>query len=245
MPPPDESYKHKRGTLRLDEMFETALKYRNLSNTHRKLFARFVREVGKNFADEISPKIALDYLTERYGSGNGKSFNNVRIVLNTVFKLCLIEAGIECSPFEKVMPRRVETVIHHRPLTQEEFLKAFHAAEEPWKTLSLIAWHTGARLETCKRIMEELLTSPADEIIIKPGKTARFGRSVYIPIHPELRAWIDHVIASEVDWHSWQVKQLDSKLHVSPYVCLLRLLNILDTDEGKFSFPALFIHYTL
>ena len=101
------------------------------------------------------------------------------------------------------MPRRVENVEHHRPLTQDEFLKAFHAADEPWKTLSLIAWHTDARLETCKRNMEELLTSPADEITINPGKTARFGRSVYIPIHPELRAWIDHVIASGADWKSW------------------------------------------
>lgn len=36
LPPPEETHKHKRGTLRLDAMFETALNYRKLSETHKK-----------------------------------------------------------------------------------------------------------------------------------------------------------------------------------------------------------------
>jgi integrase len=137
------------------------------------------------------------------------------------------------------MPRRVENVEHHRPLTEEEFLTAFHAAEEPLKTLSLIGWHTGARLETCKRIMVELLSHPANDITIKPGKTARFGRSVFIPIHAELRAWIDHIIESGADWKSWEMKQVSGKKRLSPYVQLLRSLNIMDTEDGKASFHSL------
>lgn len=70
---------------------------------------------------------------------------------------------------------------HYRALT-EEFIKAFNAANDPWKTLSLIAWHTGQRLETCKRIAEKLFVDGnISDITITPGKTARFGRAVYIP----------------------------------------------------------------
>lgn len=230
---------HKRGSIRLDAMFDAALQYRKLSRTHKSIFDRFVRECGKTFADQITPQIALDYLRTRYGQGNGKSFNNSKTIINTIFKLCMIETGLEVSPFERIVNMRIDNVQHHRPLTQEEFLMAFNAAEEPWKTASLIAWHTGARLETCKRIMVELLTDPADSITIKPGKTSRFGRSVFIPIHAELRQWIDHIIASGVDWKGWQFKEVKGKERLSYYVSLLRSLGINDTEDGKASFHSL------
>ena len=236
---PDPPKDHKRGSIRLDAMFQTALQYRKLSKTHKSIFDRFVRECGKIYADQITPRIALEYLRSKYGQGNGKSFNNSKTILNTIFKLCMIETGLEISPFERIMNMRVEKVQHHRPLTQEEFLRAFHAAEEPWKTASLIAWHTGARLETCKRIMQELLTNPADSITIKPGKTSRFGRSVFIPIHAELLQWINKIIASGVDWQSWQFKEIKGKERLSYYVSLLRSLNINDTEDGKASFHSL------
>lgn len=234
---------HKRGSIRLDAMFDAALQYRKLSRTHKVIFDRFVRECGKTYADQITPTIALEYLREKYSSGNGKSFNNSRTILNTIFRLCVIETGLNESPFARIMNMRIDNVQHHRPLTQDEFLKAFQAAVEPWKTASLIAWHTGARLETCKRIMRELLTSPADSITIKPGKTSRFGRSVYIPIHAELRQWIDNILASGVDWQSWTFKELrgnDRKgERKSYYVYLLNSLGIGDTEDGKASFHSL------
>lgn len=234
---------HKRGSIRLDEMFETALQYRKLSKTHKSIFDRFVRESGKKYADEITPKLALEYLRDKYGKGNGKSFNNAKTILNTIFKLCIIETGLSESPFDRIMNMRVENVQHHRALTQDEFIRAFHAAEEPWKTASLIAWHTGARFETCKRIMEELLNNPADDITIKPGKTSRFGRSVYIPIHPELRQWINGIIASGVDWKEWKFKKNAGNYKTGEqrtyYVHLLNSVGVNDTEEGKASFHSL------
>lgn len=234
---------HKRGSIRLDAMFDTALQYRKLSNTHKCIFDRFVKESGKTFADEITPKVALEYLRKKYGKGNGKSFNNAKTILNTIFKLCVIETGLSESPFERIMNMRVENVQHHRALTQDEFIRAFNAAEEPWKTASLIAWHTGARFETCKRIMEELLNNPSDDITIKPGKTSRFGRSVYIPIHPELRQWINGIIASGVDWKEWKFKKNAGNYKTGEqrtyYVHLLNSVGVNDTEEGKASFHSL------
>lgn len=235
---------HQRGVIRIDEMFQTALKYRQLSDTHKKSFTRFtadMEEHGIRYADQVTPKIALDYLVRMYSNKgqNGKSFNNNKTILNTIFRLCLIESGLKDSPFENVMPMRLQEIQHHRALTQDEFLRAFQAAEEPWKTVSLIAWHTGARLETCKRIMQELLTNPSDSITIKPGKTSRFGRSVFIPIHTELRQWIDNILASGVDWKAWKFKEIKGKDRLSYYVSLLRSLGINDTEEGKASFHSL------
>lgn len=235
---------HERGVIRLDKMFDVALKYRNLSDTHRKSFTRFIAEMDKQgivYADQVTPKIALDYLVRMYSKNgqNGKSFNNNKTILNTIYKLCLIESGLKESPFEQVMQMRLSEVEHHRALTEDEFIRAFNKAEEPWKSVSLVAWHTGARLETAKRILKQMLEEQSADTTIKPSKTANFKRSVYIPFHAELREWIKEVIESGADWRSWQYKQKYNNTPKSYYVGLLESVGVYDTDEGKASFHSL------
>ena len=180
------SHAIRRKRLKLAEWQEAAAKYRDLSRDTIKIFNRFVKSISERYFDEITPERALRYLNENFGDdGKGKSFNNNKSVLNTVFRLLRIDAGIESSPFERI-PNRKHVAEHQRPFTEEEFLRIYHAAAEPWKTAVLIAWWTGLRQESVFNLKWSAIEG--DVLTTMPGKTARFGRAVRIPIHPQLLA---------------------------------------------------------
>lgn len=213
---------HKRGTVRLDKMYEIASKYRALNpETHLAAMTRFIQATKLTYADEVTPKIALDYLRETYGSGNGKSYNNNRTYLNTVFKLCLIESGLKKSPFEDILNMRLRSVETHRSLTDEEFLRLFTAAREPWKTAMLISWYTGLRQMDCFRLKwSEIQNGWIHKL---PDKTKRYKRAVMIPIHPDLQAHL----ATLPFTRSIRFKSTDNRLHRSQ-----RLLDAFQETEG-------------
>lgn len=177
-----------RNGLKLSAMFDIASKYRKLSITHQRAWNRFVQSSNVKYAKEVTPQIALQYLQENFGQGNGKSFNNNKTYLNTIFKLCLIEGNIQTSPFENVQNMRLTGMESHRPITAEEFLKLFSAAREPWKTAMFISWHTGLRKSDCFTLCWKDIHS--DCIMKVPKKTSRYNRSVYIPLHEELKEYL-------------------------------------------------------
>ena len=231
-----------KGSIKLKDMFDLACTYRQLSNDHRKRWSHFCEHVGVKKANEVTAKIARDYLRDNFGSGNGKNYNNYLTALNVIFRLCLIDAGMDRSPFADLPRMRVKSVKHYRPLTEDEFIKIFNAANIRWKTLVLVGWHTGQRFETCIRILKELAIKDVENITIIPGKTARFGRAVFIPLHHQLRDWFNKLRQSYTlkDIQSWSFNtRRDPQSNDRYFANLLKELNICDTSEGKASFHSL------
>ena len=186
--PPEEApvitKDRRRKRLKLADGIATAEKYREVSADGKKIWNRFVRNVGCNYFDEVTPEVALAYLQKFYGAPDkGKSFNNNKSALSGVFKFCMVDAGVSANPF-LVIPIRRFTSEHQRPFTLEEFQRIHAAAVEPWKTACLIAWHTGMRQETVFNL--EWSKLDGDVITANPGKTARFGREVQVPLHPQV-----------------------------------------------------------
>ena len=175
---------HRRKRLKLADWRQAAEKYKAVSKDQAKIFDRFVRSCGVTYADQVTPELAFSYLNGRYGAPEkGKSFNNNRFALNAVFKVLLLEAGIPESPFAKI-PVRQHQAEHQRPFSEEEFKRIHAAAPEPWKTACLIAWFTGMREESVFNL--KWANIEGDIITVKPGKTARYGRAVEIPMHPQM-----------------------------------------------------------
>lgn len=175
---------HKRKRLKLADWRTAAEKYRKISADTAKIFERFVRGVPVRYFDEVTPEIALQYLQARYGEeGKGKSFNNNKTALNSVFRFLLVDAGMSMSPFAAI-PNRQHNAEHQRPFTEDEFKRIYHAAAEPWKTACVIAWYTGMREETVFNLRWDQLDG--DLLTTTPGKTARYGRAVQIPFHPAI-----------------------------------------------------------
>lgn len=186
--PPEEAIvitkDRRRKRLKLADGIATAEKYREVSPDQMKIWKRFVKGVGCVYFDEVTPELALAYLQERYGDPDrGKSFNNNKSALSGIYKFCMVDAGVSNNPFSVIPIRRFESD-HQRPFTEEEFKRIYAAAEEPWKTACLIAWHTGMREETVFNLRWDKLDG--DVITAKPGKTARYGREVQVPLHPQI-----------------------------------------------------------
>lgn len=229
--------KPKQTQIKLADLFDIAAKYRKLSRWHEKFFKRFCEECGCIYAIDVTPKKALDFLTRNYGDGNGKSFNNAKTYINTIFKASLVDAGLASSPFESVLSRRLGEVEGHRRLTSEEFEKIFTAAKEPWKTAALISWYTGLRKSDCFSLCWNDIDEKKKAIIKIPGKTSRYARSVYVPIHPRLWTWLQALPRPE----SPEMPILKCNLNSGHQADYLReLFGILpDTADGKVSFHSL------
>ncbi len=239
---------HQRGSIALDAMFNCACQKRTWEDKERRaqMWKRFVSAMPCKYADEVTPQMALKYLESEFGAASGKTYNNHKTALNTIYRLCLVEAGLSQSPFAPIANRKLENVEHHRALSAAEFKQIFQAASEPWKTAALISWYTALRRETCFRLAWEHI-NPEDtppSITIMPGKTARFGRAVYIPIHRRL--WEHLCTLPRPDKDSTPIlSQWKAKAHYPGYknyeyfTGLLKSLNITDSAEGKASFHSL------
>lgn len=230
---------HKRGTLAISDMLQTALKYRQLSESHKKSFDRFQREIRVRYADQVTPSLALEYLEKNYSKGNGKTFNNNKTILNTIFKLCLVEANLKASPFEKILNRRVNKVESHRPLTKDEYEKIMNSEDNLCRLMACLSWYTGMRLETCARVSGSMIDLNDNSLTITPGKTSRFKRSVYIPIHKNLMDYLKTNFEFNEIPFSVQYGFKNAKSFSIRFIRLLKNLNINDTPEGKASFHSI------
>jgi len=101
-----------------------------------------------------------------------------------------VEAGLSVSPFAAIMSRRNENTVHYRAFTRKETATILEAlkAHPYWQCLSMIALHTGLRLESCQRLRKDMIKDGM--ITIMPGKTARFGRAVQIPVTKTLAEYL-------------------------------------------------------
>lgn len=183
-PQPLQPYRmHRRRRLMISAAIEAAEHHRDIGESQKKIWRKFQREIKLKYMDELTQEKAFDYLEEHCPGESGKRFNNVRSALHTIYKLTLMESGLSESPFEKIPQRRLRSR-HQRPFTEEEFIRIYEAAPQPWKSASLIAWFTGLRQKDVFQLRWDNITEDVLETI--PAKTARFGRGVRIPIHPQL-----------------------------------------------------------
>ena len=133
-------------------------KIKPVAGTDRRCITRFINNVGKKYADEITPEVALRYLEENFTGGrNFKNFNNNRCILNKAFRLLLVKMRLDQSPFAVIPCRNVDNVQSHRPITPDEFRRIFAAAEEPFRTAACLGFYAGADMSTafglpCKAI---------------------------------------------------------------------------------------------
>lgn len=179
---------HTRRRVKVKDAVRKAEQYAPLGATSLRHWRRFEREIGVEYLDEVTPEAALSYL-EHIGGG-GKNFNNIRSALNGIFKLLLIDAGLQESPFERIHTRKTST-LSQRPFTREEYDRIREVAPSPWKEAVQIAWHTGMREKDVFTLKWSEISG--DRIQKIPAKTARFRRAVVIFIHPHLKELLDTI----------------------------------------------------
>ena len=223
--------------LALADALEAAEKYKNVGETMARRFRSFVKSVEVKYMDEVTPELAFEYLCNTCPeTSSGKNYNNIKSALNAVFKLTLLDSGMEESPFSKI-PNRSLSSKHQRPFTDEEFIRIYTAAEEPWKTACLISWFTGLRQKDVFSLKWDQIEG--DVLTTLPAKTARFGRAVQIPIHPQLAEALQKLPhCNERVLGAWDYRQKSISFRRS-FCALLRKLNIEDDVHGIVCFNSL------
>lgn len=176
---------------------------------------------------------------------DGKTFNNVKSYLNTIFRFCLIEAGLTDSPFKPVANRRVkkEKTKPWRNLTLDEFDTALkNASTEYMRIMMMLSRWTAQRLETCARMTPEMFDFGQLAFIIDPGKLKRFDKWVCCPIMPELENFIKPILARCKDTTAPIVKNFDypgNKKMSEYFTAHLRKNNIINTECDRVGFHSL------
>jgi integrase len=240
---------HNNHRLKLTKMLEIASKKKKISPTGLKYWNNFIERISKRYkyADEITPKIALNYLESYYTSGNGKTYNNAKCYLNGIFKYCLIEAGMQQSPFAIIANRIVDpdTVKGHRNLSDEEIDKVMQVLDPDVQVLTKLSRYTTQRLETCARMTPEMFNFETKVFLIDPSKTKRFKKFVCVPIMPELEEYIKPILAKCKDADlpiAYQIRGCKERTNDAigrHFLTRLKQCNILDSESGKASFHSL------
>ena len=233
---------HQRGGMKIADMLECALSKRVLGKTHLEVWKRFADRIGVKYADQVTPDIAQAYLQKYYSTGNGKTYNNQKSILNTIFRCCLVEAKLSESPFRPIVNKRVTHVDSHRNLTLAEFDKLIAAASLDVKVMAMLSRWTAQRLETCAGITPAMLDWDRKVIVVSPGKTRRFHKWVCCPIMPELEAFLNGLGINKFPPSVSIVKScgyLNNRAFSVKFSRLLDKLGIHDTKDGKASFHSL------
>lgn len=240
--PPDPPKDHKRGSIRLDAMFQTALQYRKLSVRHRRFLDHFIRWTDKKFADEVTPQIALEYLRSNFGDKKSKTYNNHKTILNTIFRLCAVEVG-KPSPFALILSKRVIDDESRRNFSKEEFARIIENATAPWKFLTKLSWFTGMPKEVCFRFCPAMLQTIDGVIWCRylRGKTAAHKRECQLPLpYPVLKMIQNlHPKTPETPFVTCIKPAITGKQQDLYFGKLLRRLEILDNENGIADFHSL------
>lgn len=232
---------HRKG-IKLVDMLQCASKRRKMSIEHIRAINKLIERVPYKYASEITPQVALQYLERYYNFGNGKTYNNVKSCLNTVFRCCLVEANLSASPFDSIINRQVTDVESHRNLSDEEIARVMKILPIELQILTMLSRWTGQRLETCARMTPEMFDFERKVFIIDPGKTKRFKKWVCCPILPELEKFIKPILLrcknKEVPIVEHFAKKANNHYSES-FTEKLQMAGILDSDAGKASFHSL------
>ena len=233
-----------QGGPSLESLYRYALKHRpTLSRQHEREWARFCRALKTKCrrAADLTPKMCLDYLERVAGKTKSSRYNNLRGQLSVVIRASLVESGLKSNPFDAVIQRRNTDTTHYRPFTEEEQARVLAACSPHWRILSIISRDTGLRLTDCRRLRPCDIQD--DIITLTPGKTARFGRAVRVPIMGTLKDELQKIekkIPPDVPFCDAFRRQDTFPHHplLSYYGGLLATLGITETTEGKAGFHS-------
>lgn len=241
--PEETKTAHKRGTMALSVMFETACQHRNLSSSHKAAWDHFCDNIGVKYADQVTPKMALDYLNKYFSEKKTKTWNNHKSQLNSIFRLTLVDAGLTVSPFASIMNKLVTDTESHRNLSEKEIQTILSSGDDISCLMTMLARWTGQRLETCAKMTFAEFDFEKKVYLKKPGKTARFNKWVCVPLFPPLEKYLishkDKFPSPDIPMAEQLPNWISGHRFSGHFVKLLKKLDICSNEHGTATFHSL------
>jgi len=152
----------------------------------------FITHLGKRAALNIAHIAPRDVKTfrdkETKAGKSGKTANLAVKIIGGAFNAARRQGLITTNPAEalEALPHRAES---KEAFTSEQGADLLQAApSDDWRGAMLLAYFTGARLQDVANMRWTAIDLAGKAIHFTPRKTARTGKEVMIPIHPQLEA---------------------------------------------------------
>jgi integrase len=161
-------------TSRTDASKATQLAYRRAIE----LFLKFLGVRADRALTTLQSKQIEDFKTKLAARVSPSTVNNALKALKASLNTAVAKRQLEFSPAEHVNPIEVEES-NRRPFTNEELKKILKAANTEWKTMILVAFYTGLRLQDCANLTWQNVELHNGIINVLTKKT---GRRQILPI---------------------------------------------------------------
>lgn len=151
-----------------------------------KRFTGWTKRKGFKDLAEITPLEAEDYARDLKGEAFApRTYNGHMKFLRAFFKTLRLRASLPENPFDGVVLMEGAT-LSRRELTPEELAKVFAAATGSLRVMLAVGVFTGLRLGDVCHLKWSTIDFKRAILTVVPGKTARKGKTVTIPLHPTL-----------------------------------------------------------
>lgn len=151
-----------------------------------KRFTGWAKKKGFQDLAEITALEAEDYArdlkTEAFAP---RTFNGHLKFLRAFFKTLRLRASLAENPFDGVVLMEGAT-LSRRELTPEELAAVFSKASGSLRVMLAVGVFTGLRLGDVCHLKWSAIDFKKAQLTVVPGKTARKGKTVTIPLHPTL-----------------------------------------------------------
>ena len=197
-------------------------------------FLTFCRGKGAKDTKDINEHLASSFLSSLTVAP--KTHNNYKITLSAIWKAIKEEdiwTGLESKSLRTVPMRG---------FSSDEIQSIMkHVAFDPfWKPACTIALYTGLRFEDIVFLSKAQVKGNMQYIELRPRKTERTGRAVYIPLHPIVRKELQRIAPSGEHYFPKAVKAYQAERGTLPrqFSRILEILEIAKTSAGKAGFHS-------
>ena len=159
-----------------------------------KRFAKWCQKNGLKNLAEIGAVEAENYARDlKKEPFAPRTYNGHMKFLRSFFKTLRLRASLAENPFDGAVLVEGST-LSRRELTPEELIKIFSTATGSIRVMLAVGVFTGLRLGDVCRLKWTDFDFQRNQVTVIPGKTARKGRKVTIPLHATL-------VGILKDWH--------------------------------------------
>lgn len=116
---------------------------------------------------------------------SARTVHTYRQTLHTFFKWAVESKHVRVNPVGQVKNLPIQPT-DRTVFTTEQYQAVRHQATGYWQYAVITGWHTGLRLSDVAMLKWAHVDFARECLVVTPRKTSRFGKTVEIPMSPEL-----------------------------------------------------------
>ncbi len=217
----------------------------------KNIFLHFINWININYPDieyihEVNRDIAVEYTEILRKEKAAQTFNNYKNNITNVIRnlMAIPTSGIIENVFEIIITAKKTKGNSYRAFSDDEMLSLekllIKDYSDSWYYAFIIAKYTGLRLIDVVHINTQQVDFADNIITLQEEKVERFGNTLHIPMHPNLRSMLEKIKPSNDGYYipklvnTYRTAKFDRA-----FGKILKFLNISKNKYGLVGFHSL------